>query len=231
MTCGDRQPCMIAAVSLRSARPDLESASPTRWHCSDAHRQPRTSTCSSFATRSPYSAEPTPSPAWTGPTEPCSPPSSDVCPQCCAVTGSSPLGGPAVAPTAGHQEVDLPEPVRSPTPRPGHRRAPSSDGPRDRDGGLQAHPRRTPQTRPPHRRVYHPQDPQAAADSTSAAARDPHELADKRVPQSGHAASSLAVSTTTSTSPSATREDADHGELVKAEQQRRRVVHARGLAV
>ena len=43
--------------------------------------------------------------------------------------------------------------------------------------GLQAHPRRTPQTRPPHRRVYHPQDPQAAADSTSAAASNRHELA------------------------------------------------------
>ena len=74
------------------------------------------------------------------------------------------------------KKVDLPEPVRSPTPRPDHRRAHRADGPRERDPGLQAHPRRTPQTRPPHRRVYHPQDPQAAADSTSAAASNRHEL-------------------------------------------------------
>ena len=44
--------------------------------------------------------------------------------------------GPAVAPTAGHQEVDLPEPVRSPTPRPDHRRAHRADGPRERDLGY-----------------------------------------------------------------------------------------------
>jgi hypothetical protein len=37
------------------------------------HHRPRTSSCSSYATRSLYCAEPTPSPAWTGPTEPCSP--------------------------------------------------------------------------------------------------------------------------------------------------------------
>ena len=40
-----------------------------------------------------------------------------------------------------NQEVDLPEPLRSPTPRPSDRRADRTDGPRERDLGLPAHPR------------------------------------------------------------------------------------------
>ena len=36
-------------------------------------RRPRTSSCASYAMRSPYSAEPTRGLAWTGRTEPCSP--------------------------------------------------------------------------------------------------------------------------------------------------------------
>src|SRR4051812_33746597 len=55
---------------------------------------------------------------------------------------------PTVAPSAGDQEVDLPEPWRSPTPRPDNRRADRADGPREGDLGLPAHPRRTPQARP-----------------------------------------------------------------------------------
>jgi len=47
------------------------------------------------------------------------------------------------------------------------------------------------------------------------------------VPQSRHAASTAVVSITTRT-PSSTR-DVHHDEGVQAEQQRRRVVHARGL--
>ena len=80
---------------------------------------------------------------------------------------------PAVAPPAGHEEVDLPEPLRSPTGRPDDRRADRTDGPRERDLGLPAHSRRTPQARPPRRRIHHPQDPQAAADSSGAAASQP----------------------------------------------------------
>jgi hypothetical protein len=44
--------------------------------------------------------------------------------------------GPPVAPPPGDQEVDLPEPLRPPTPRPGDRRADRTDGPREPDLGL-----------------------------------------------------------------------------------------------
>ena len=81
--------------------------------------------------------------------------------------------GPAVAPPPGDQEVDLPEPLRSPTPRPDDRRADRTDGPRERDLGLPAHPRRTTQARPPRRRIHDPQDPQAAADTAGTAASPP----------------------------------------------------------
>ena len=57
----------------------------------------------------------------------------------------APLGhpghGPAVAPSAGDQEVDLPEPLRSPTGRPDDRRADLTHGPRERDLGLPEPPR------------------------------------------------------------------------------------------
>ena len=66
--------------------------------------------------------------------------------------------GPAVAPPPDHQEVDLPEPRRSPTPR--RLRCPDPTArPRDPDLGLPAHPRRTTQARPPRRRIHDPQDP------------------------------------------------------------------------
>jgi len=45
---------------------------------------PRTSSCSSYATKSPYSAEPTRRPIWTGPTGPCSRPWSGDYPRYCA---------------------------------------------------------------------------------------------------------------------------------------------------
>jgi len=54
----------------------------------------------------------------------------------------------------GNQEVDLPEPLRPPTRRPDDRRTDRTDGPREPDLGLPAHPRRTPQTRPPRRRIH-----------------------------------------------------------------------------
>ena len=83
---------------------------------------------------------------------------------CGGTNGWSPRSGPTRT-----------SPVAHPSPRPSPRS--SSGWPARTRPGLQAHPRRTPQTRPPHRRVYHPQDPQAAADSTSAAASNRHELA------------------------------------------------------
>jgi hypothetical protein len=60
--------------------------------------------------------------------------------------------GPALAPPPGHQEVDLPEPLRSPTCRPGGHLAGRTDGPRERDLGLPAHPRRTSQAPSEHPR-------------------------------------------------------------------------------
>ena len=80
----------------------------------------------------------------------------------CVVT---PGHGPALASPPGHQEVDLPEPLRAPTRRPNDRRADRTDGPRERALGLPAHPRRTPQARPPRRRIHDPQDPQAVSDT------------------------------------------------------------------
>jgi hypothetical protein len=142
-----------------------------------AHRRRRTSSSSSCATRSPYSAEPTPSPAWTGPTEHCLPHSSDACPRCCAGIAWSPRHGPALAPPPGDQEVDLPEPLRSPTHRPDDCRADRADGPRERDLGLPAHPRGTAQARLPRRRIHRPPDPQAAADTASTAPVHRHVMA------------------------------------------------------
>ena len=50
-------------------------------------------------------------------------------------------------------------------------------GPREPDLGLPAHPRRATQTRPPRRSLNHPQDPQAAADTTGTAAVHRHVMA------------------------------------------------------
>ena len=85
--------------------------------------------------------------------------------------------GPAVAPPAGDQEVDLPAPRRSPTPRRHDHRTDHTDGQREPDLGLPAHPRRTPQARASRRRIHHPANPQATADSTSAAASNRHIMA------------------------------------------------------
>ena len=73
----------------------------------------------------------------------------------------------------GNQEVDLPEPLRSPTARRRHRRADRTDGAGEPDLGLPAHPGRTAQTRPPRRRLHDPQDPQAAPDTAGTAASTP----------------------------------------------------------
>jgi hypothetical protein len=57
----------------------------------------------------------------------------------CAVARASPGHsgyGPAVAPAAGHQEMDVPEPLRSPTCRPDDSRADRTDGRRERDLGA-----------------------------------------------------------------------------------------------
>jgi hypothetical protein len=75
------------------------------------------------------------------------------------------------------QEVDLPAPLRSPAHRRDDCRGDRTDGPRERNLGLPAHPGRTTQARPSCRRVDRPQDPEAAADSASAAVSDRHKLA------------------------------------------------------
>jgi hypothetical protein len=84
---------------------------------------------------------------------------------------------PAMAPPFGHQEVDLPEPLRSTTRRPDYHRADRADGPREPDPGLPAHPRRTTQARLPRRSIHDPPDPQAKVDTAGAAARDRHVMA------------------------------------------------------
>jgi hypothetical protein len=69
---GHRRPGMIADVSLRLL--DLIFSQLLNWLMHSAVQgRPRTSSCLSYATRSPYCAEPTPSPKWIGRTEPCSP--------------------------------------------------------------------------------------------------------------------------------------------------------------
>ena len=60
----------------------------------------------------------------------------------------------------------------APVAHPSTCRADRTDGPRERNLGLPARPRRTPQARPPRRCIHHPQDPEAAADSSGAAASD-----------------------------------------------------------
>src|SRR5215213_9590089 len=72
------------------------------------------------------------------------PPARGVAPASPGHTGH----GPALASPPGHQEVDLPQPLRAPTPRPDDRRADRAAGPGERDLGIPAHPRRTTQARP-----------------------------------------------------------------------------------
>src|SRR3954451_23150522 len=85
--------------------------------------------------------------------------------------------GPALAPPAGGQEVDLPEPRRSPTPRRHDRRTDRTAGPREPDLGLPADPRRTTQIRPPRRRLHDPPDRQGTADPSRTTASDRYVLA------------------------------------------------------
>jgi putative transposase len=63
-----------------------------------------------------------------------------------------------MAPPPGDQEVDLPQPWRSPTGRPEHRRFHRAAGPREPDLGLPGHAGRTAQAWLPRRRIDDPQD-------------------------------------------------------------------------
>ena len=109
--------------------------------------------------------------------------------------------GPALAPPPGHQEVDLPEPLRAPTRRPNDRRADRADGPRERDLGLPAHPRRTAQARPPRRRIHDPQNPQAAADTAGTAPSPPTRPGDASCERRPPACWPWTSSTSTALSP------------------------------
>ena len=176
MTCGDRQPCMIAAVSLRllylilsrlldplallgraSAAKDVELL--VLRHEVAVLRRTNPKPRLDWADRALFAALIRRLPAVLR-----SHRSSPRPRSCGGTNGWSPRSGPTRT-----------SPVAHPSPRPSPRS--SSGWPARTRPGLQAHPRRTPQTRPPHRRVYHPQDPQAAADSTSAAASNRHEPA------------------------------------------------------
>ena len=80
---------MISVVSLRLLY--LIFWQVLGWSCSSAARPPpRTSNCSSYDTRSPYSAARTRDPAWTGQTGPCSPRSSSGCRERCIAIAWSP---------------------------------------------------------------------------------------------------------------------------------------------
>src|SRR5205823_13496697 len=70
--------------------------------------------------------------------------------------------GPCLASPAGRPALDVPEPARTPTSRPGHRRPGRADGPRQSRLGLSTRPRRTAGPRPPGRCLYDPPDPQTA---------------------------------------------------------------------
>ena len=58
-----------------------------------------------------------------------------------------------------------------------HRRPDRTDGPRESDLGIPAHPGRTAQARPSRRRLHDPQDPQTPPDTAGTAAIDRHILA------------------------------------------------------
>jgi hypothetical protein len=72
VSCGDRQPGKIARVSLRLVYLIFDGLLNWLTLLGRASAS-KTSNCSSYATKSPYSAEPTRGLAWTGPTAHCSP--------------------------------------------------------------------------------------------------------------------------------------------------------------
>jgi hypothetical protein len=117
VTCRVRKPGMIAAMALRLLYLIFSRLLDTLTLLgrASASKNKEQSNCSSYATRSPYSAEPTPSPAWTGPTEHCSPAQSTPARGAARSPPGHPGHGLALAPPPGDQEVDLPEPLRSPT--------------------------------------------------------------------------------------------------------------------
>jgi hypothetical protein len=121
----------------------------------------KTSSCSCCATRSPSSAGPTSSPPGLGRSSCARRADATPTPRATRPPGH-PGHRPALASPPGGQEVDLSEPLRSPARRRHDRRAGRTDGPREPDLGLSAHPRRTAQARPPRRRLYDPPDPQPA---------------------------------------------------------------------
>ncbi len=84
---------------------------------------------------------------------------------------------PAMAPPPGDQEMDLPEPDRTPSDREHHRRVDRTDGAREHRLGIPQDSRRTAQTRPPRVRVDHPARAQTLADPASTTPRLGHFVA------------------------------------------------------
>ena len=89
----------------------------------------------------------------------------------------SPATVSAVAPPPGRQEMDLPAPHWTPSPRRHDRCADRTAGQGESDVGLPAHPGRTTQARPSGRGLDRPQDPQAMPDTAGAASLNRHVMA------------------------------------------------------
>jgi hypothetical protein len=144
VTCGDRRSAaagMIMDVSLRLLYLIFDRAP----RLADAARRrivvPRRGGVRP-APRSRGTPQNQPEPlTWTGPTaqvrraDPTPPRTTARSPP------SHPGHGLALAPPPGDQQTDLPEPLRSPTPRRHHHRADRTAGRREPDPGLPAHPR------------------------------------------------------------------------------------------
>jgi hypothetical protein len=83
-----------------------------------------------------------PTPAWTGPTERSSPRSSANAQDAACPSLGHPGHDPALAPSSRAQEMDLPEPTRTPTDRRRPRRAGGADGAGEPELGLPQDPGR-----------------------------------------------------------------------------------------
>jgi hypothetical protein len=172
-----RGPGVITAVSFRFLY--LIFDRPLDWLiCSAAHRRPKTSSCTSCATRSRYSRRTNPqAPSGLGRPRTTRRPHPAATDNAAGPPPGHPGHDPALAPPSRTEDMALPEPVRPPTDRRHHRRARRSDGEGQPDLELPPDPGRTAQARPPRRRFDDPPDSQTPQDPASAVAAHRHQLA------------------------------------------------------